>query len=102
MSDFEKRKQNAVDRMERATDRDMLDRAMRPGCAGLRTSIGEDPLAVLRAEALLVLGYAPDHKGEISSEPLSRGQDHRLHSQLAEATLGRCLIRYLNARARAN
>lgn len=61
-----------------------------------------DPLLQLRAEALLVCGYDPHHKGEISLEQFDEGREDRLHSHLIEATLGRCLLRYLNARARAN
>jgi len=61
-----------------------------------------DPLAQLRAEALLVCGYDPHHKGEIKLEQFDEGREDRLHSHLIEATLGRCLLRYLNKRARAN
>lgn len=53
-----------------------------------------DPLLQLRAEALLVCGYDPHHKGEIEIAPSNR--------DVFEATLGRCLLRYLNQRARAN
>lgn len=98
MNDFEKRKNNAVARMAKAKDLDMLARAARPECRGIRSSIGDDPLAELRLEALLVLGYAPDHKGEISAYI----SHDRPHSAVLEQTLGRCLIRYLNRRARAN
>jgi hypothetical protein len=61
-----------------------------------------DPLAQLRTEALLVCGYDPHHKGEISIEHFDEGRDHRLNSLLIEATLGRVLLRHLNQRARAN
>lgn len=57
-----------------------------------------DPLAMLRAEALLVLGHDPYYKGEISAYVAN---DPQLSMQL-EAILGRCLLRYLNQRARAN
>jgi len=53
----------------------------------------------LRREALQVLGYHPDEAGEIGSAvySLTLPQQARL-----EATLGRCLIRALNKRVRAN
>lgn len=84
------RNENAELRRAAIADR---DRTMRAN--GLAS---DDPLAELRREALLVLGYAPDHRGEISAH-VSQDRDH---SAVLEQTLGRCLIRYLNVKARAN
>jgi hypothetical protein len=47
---------------------------------------------------LLVCGYHPEHKGEITAGSMADPG----HTLAIEATLGRCLIRYLNAKARAN
>lgn len=57
-----------------------------------------DPLAMLRAEALLVLGYDPHYNGDLSADVTKCHETN----QLLAATLGRCLLRYLNQRARAN
>lgn len=54
----------------------------------------DDPLAELRREALLVLGYDPDYKGKMS---VPEESDH-----IYNYVLGRVLIRTLNRKARGN
>lgn len=89
MSDLETRKRNAELRRDAIADHART----RPPI-----NLSQDPLAELRREALLVCGYHPEHKGEITAGSMVDPG----HTLAIEATLGRCLIRYLNAKARAN
>ena len=64
----------------------------------LNNSLAENPMAELRREALLVLGYDPDWKGEIKTPNEITASPGEVAS--LEQCLGRCLLRCLNKTAR--
>ena len=56
-----------------------------------------DPLAEIRRETLLILGYPHGYDG-----PIAPDEECEEILVALEATVGRAVIRYLNKRARAN